>query len=292
MKDYNDYVSFMKSQVIYLKEVPYDTIQPVFKENEVRTWSTDKSFGEIGLKANINGPVCPEKFFHNDLRITIYLKESFINRDSWFDKKDRGGHKLSIIYGLSKYEDLDSKTYKPLVQFCFYLIKFLKGEEVLKGDFIGREEEAMEIFRNHICILNACWFPHVSIKSGNPSNLSRCIDWLNFNGLTFKEFNELFGSNLIIGTKIFKTPYNEESKRHELFGIPKKGILSPSLIKELTGFPLAENKNDGSLILEDNKLYLNTYHPSSPKFKPYENAITISKLYSLHKNFGLDMYLS
>lgn len=292
MKNYKDFVSFMKRQEIYLKEVPYETIKPVFKENETRTWSTDKSFGEIRLKANINGPVCPEKFFHNDLRITIYLKESFIKPGSWFDKNDHGGHKLSIIYGRSKYEDLDSATYQPLVQFCFFLIKFLKGEEVSREDFQGREEEAMDIFRNHFCILNACWFPHVSDKIGNPSIISRCIDWLNVNGLIFKEFNELFDADLLIGTRIFKTPYNMETQRHELFGTPKKGILLPSVIKELTGYPLAEDKNDGSIILEDNKLYLNIYHPSSPKFKPYENAKTISKLYSLHKNCELDRYLS
>lgn len=270
MDSYSDYVSFMEKQKIYLKEKPVETI-PVEEKN----WSINDKYGNIELKANINGPLCPELYFLNHLHILAFLREPYIKDDCW-ENGDRGGHSQSIGYGQSKWEDIGNKTYQNLIEFNFYLSKFLSGVNITQEDFMG--DEAMILARNHLCVLNACWYPHAGITG---ANVSQCINWTIINADAFGKMIKLFSPSVVIGADILKPQWNASSETFQMFGLSRSGHLTSEDIASVTN--IYNCTRGDSYLMSDNKIYINLYHPQANKFNPYESAKLVFLLLEAQK---------
>jgi len=151
-----------------------------------------------------------------------------------------------------------------------------------ESDFTGHENEAIELFRNHVCIINACWFPHTGSTN---AIVSRCIGWLLKNDSIFKQMNQLFTPTVIIGAGVLKPQWDCESDNFTMFGLVREGFITPMEILSMTNFQLAP-KDDHTFLMSDGKIYANTYHPQI--FKPYETANSIYKLLNQHSNGKID----
>lgn len=261
----------MENQIIYLKEKPSCTINP----NPIE-WSRDRSFGNIQLRANINGPICPEKYFKNKLHILFYLREPYIKPDSW-NNGDHGGNHQSTDYGKCEYSQIGNPTFENIVKFTYFFVNLLNGNALPESHFDEHESEAIDLFRNHICVLNACWFPHTG---GTNAITGRCINWLIKNDTIFKQMNDLFNPTIIIGAGVLKPQWDSKSGKFKMFGLERVGFLTPKEILPVTDdFQLA-SKDDHTFLLSDGKIYSNTYHPQI--FEPYQTAKSIFKLFVLH----------
>lgn len=283
MENLKDYQDFMASQEIYLKEMPTETIDP---EKRNIDWSCSPAFGDIVLKANINGPIAPELYFAQKDRFGVILKESFIREENWndTDSPDRGGHNQSLELRKLRYVDIkddDSETmYQNLVKFAFYLVNFIEQGVNINISFEGNEEVGMDIFKKHFAIQNACWFPHVGNKT---KSMSTIIDWMIKYEDEHAQINKIFNPTLVLGTGTIKPQFDNNSNEYHALGLTREKIISREKIHEIVGCYLSRAQDD-TFIMSDGKLYINIYHPSASDFSAKEIARGVTILYKLHSD--------
>ena len=102
----------------------------------------------IKIKGNYFGPFMPEKFLEQEIRIVALLKEDYIENDSFYFKKDRGGHIKSKDFGANNYTE--NATYRNLSQ--------------ILNAIIGVDNPESTDFIEHTAIININPFPGLSIK--------------------------------------------------------------------------------------------------------------------------------
>lgn len=280
MKTIEEYQKFLGSQKIYVKEKPTTTIDP---HKEGIKWSLEPKAGYIEFKPNINGLILKE-YLNQMVRIYVVLKNSIIDEKSWNSNinPDRGGHNQSLELKFLKFIDLkddpNEKTYRKLVEFTFYLITFITQGVESKVSFSGNEEIGMDLFKKHIAIQNACWYPAVGIRTCMRS----IIDWLIKYEEEHSQILNLFNPTLVLGTGTIKPQINAETGEYSAFGFKRMKVISRNKIRELVGYDIC-CVGDDAFILSDGRLYVNIYHPSASKFSPMKIARGVAILYNLHK---------
>lgn len=270
---YEDFLTFMSKQAIYVSDIPLKTYAP---ENG-HDWSINDSGDSEEIKAVINGPLCPKDYFNSTFRILYFLREPYYNQDDWNDGW-RGGENQCTTYGAKNYKDITNHTYKHLIEFVFYLNRMINEKNNHPASFkdLSIQEEAMQAARSHLCILNACWFPHI----GSSSNINNCINWLLKNEDFFEQCTAIFAPTLIIGAGVIKPQWKEDLGCYKLFNKIRQGYLTPKDLSQYNIDPFSNNKDHTFLI--DNKLYINTFHPQN--FDAYTTAKSISSLHALHQS--------
>ncbi len=273
---YEEYLAFMSKQAIYISGIPHQT----YSSDEGQDWSIVPSEKAERIKAIINGPLCPIEYFKSTFRVLFYLREPYYCQDDW-DDDWRGGENQSLTYGAKNYKDITNHTYKHLIEFIFYLNRMINEGNNYPADFkdLLIQEQAMQAARSHLCVLNACWFPHV----GSSSNINNCINWLLKNEDFFDQCTTLFAPTLIIGAGVIKPQWKENLGCYKLFDRIRQGYLTPKDLSQYHIDPFSNNKDHTFLI--DNKLYINTFHPQN--FDTYAIAKSISSLYLLHQSHKL-----
>lgn len=156
--------------------------------------------GTIRLNANFTGPINPDKYFKSTKRILFILKESYIRYDSFCCKinPDRGGNDQSRCRNESPLSGDGSgdKTYKNIIAATY---KIFKGVDCNFDDH-GQKNEAFDLFRENVCIVNVNPFPGIANENCNTND--RLIEkWAieEINVEMFMKQLELYDPKIIYG---------------------------------------------------------------------------------------------
>jgi len=221
----------------------------------------EEVISSIEIKANLFGPICPEKYFSTDFRVLWLLKESYITEES-FDNGDRGGHNQAEDRNKEPLgEGKGDATYKKIIETVSWLVK-------------GEKDMDEEVFRTHTCILNVNVFPALC---GSHSNDNLIAKWADINKILLEKQLALYKPTVIIcgftlqhffPCNIKHNPYYIKKYINENNGINLLGydILNGDF---LFMDELYENGEFGAnyAYWNNDVIFIDAYHPANPSFK-------------------------
>ena len=207
----------------------------------------------VCIRADSYGPFFPDCYFKpNQYRIVFLLKEPYVGNIN-----DAIGHNKADELKNTEWGDLE-RTFKNISKMSYSLLKekpFNNNCDV---------EEALNIMKQHVCIINANIFPLIATKS-KTSKDEFIYKWAQkscYRNLIIEQL-QLYKPNIIIGGHTLGHFVNTVGLPQEecyLFDKNQKfSILSQSKIFDL--FSL-ESGNYNDTYYNDNLLCINTYHPS------------------------------
>lgn len=158
----------------------------------------------IEIKANVLGPICPEKYFSSDFRVLWLLKESYITKESFEEKEkpDRGGHYQAEDRCKEPLGDNGDNTYRRIIETTYLIVKNKNYKD------IKNISECFDVFRHNTCILNVNDFPGLC---GQGSTDSIIYEWAQINKEQLTKCIKLYKPNVIIGGNTLRHFFPEGS---------------------------------------------------------------------------------
>ena len=278
--------------------------------------------------ANSFGPFNPKAFFDPDpdnIKILWLLKESYISKDSWIKKGDRGGHDQAKEY--NKWENIKgtNDTKERVVKITKKILSIIdKKSTIDKVDWEADSDETYQKVMDHICILEVQHFPGLNflgVETDDQTKYGKFRVWAELNKPLYETLIKFYSPTIIIGgyTLPYLFPYIDEKdnlwmlcrKKHgkdRFVQIEEKVKNSADDLKLLNKNIIAYFHNDNKKYPEeieypgDNRhqaylddkgiIYVDAYHPA-PKYgigKDYEYTDEKAKIDAVRINLLTKYY--
>ena len=147
---------------INLDEVAYIEVNGDVLKDETRD---DGDY--VTIYANFGGTFSPE-WEHSDIKLLFILKESYIQKYSFYQDGHRGGFSMNKLY--DNNEDLkQNATYRNMVKITYFAYFEKQGMEFDSVDYNIPYvwDEACAVFRKHAAVISVNPFPGLAFQTIN-----------------------------------------------------------------------------------------------------------------------------